>query len=307
MNENTLHRSKNALDLKASRQLNRRDRPGDEYMSTNALLEDGAERVDEDANSSEDHHEVTVDLISKLQESSYTIAHILALAAMLVVIWWINTLGGLSWKRGQAKLVFNWHPLLMVASFCFMTVASLSFRFSFLQQRLDRGRLKVVHGSAWLVAALCAVVALLAVFRSHNDAKSGFVANMYSFHSWIGAAVILLYALQFFVGLFSFAFPPRFVTPEIKATALLFHVFAGPLIYVLTATTILLGIQEKEGFIGCAYKVESADLFPFLNIRKIPLPCLVGHVLGFLVFSTAITTSFALHNFGSRYEQRRVN
>jgi cytochrome b-561 len=234
-------------------------------------------------------------LLIRLQNTAAIFALILALGAMMVVLWWVNLLGGLScWKSGEAKLVFNWHPLLMVTSFCFMTVASFAFRIP-----VKRPLSKLLHGVVWAVAALCALVALIAVVHSHNDKDSGFIANLYSLHSWIGMFVILIYLSQFFSGLFTFGFPLTSlgVNASFKAKMLVVHYFVGPFVYVSTAVTILLGVQEKEGFIGCAYKVTKADVFPIQHFSQIPLPCRVSHLLGVLVLAMALCSSFSMHQF----------
>jgi len=159
---------------------------------------------------------------------------------------------------------------------------------------------KLLHGMAWTVAFLSALVALIAVFKSHNDPQSGYIANLYSLHSWVGVAVILLYSIQFFMGIFSFVWPLPSVTPAVKAKVMSFHRFMGPFVYNCSAATILLGIQEKEGFIGCSYSVNEADLFPPKHIMDIPASCRISHTLGIVVLCLALFTSFALHEFTNK-------
>jgi cytochrome b-561 len=229
------------------------------------------------------------------QRNSLVLAHIMALLSMIIVIVWIYSLGGLSWEKGQSKLVFNWHPLLMITAFCFMTVASLSFRYR--GGLVTRKLAKILHGTAWAVAMLCAIVALIAVFRSHNDELSGYVANLYSLHSWIGVTVGVFYSLQFFAGLMTFGFPATIwgISPSFKAKMLMVHYYFGPMIYLAFMLTILLGIQEKEGFVGCSYKVTEPDVTPFQSFFKIPASCRISHTLGFLVLFTGLCTNFALY------------
>ena len=194
------------------------------------------------------------------QRASLVLAHCFALLSMVMVIIWIGHAGGLSWEKGQSKLVFNWHPLLMIAAFCFATTASLSFRYrGFGTRKLA----KILHGVSWGTAALCMIVGLIAVFRSHNDEISGYIANLYSLHSWMGIFVGISYLLQFFAGLFTFGIPPSSFSPSFKAKMLQVHQFFGPLIYLSLLMTIMLGIQEKEGFVGCSYQVTEADLTPW--------------------------------------------
>jgi cytochrome b-561 len=233
----------------------------------------------------------------RYQRHASLAAHLLALASLLVVVSWIKNLGGLSWKYGESKQIFNWHPLLMITGFAFMTVASLAFR------NLNRPKSKLLHGLGWTIGILCMLIALVAVFRSHNDPVSGFIANMYSMHSWIGMLVFILYTLQFVSGMLSFGFPvvwrwnngAPIASEAFKSRLLLVHHFFGPFIYLALMATILMGIQEKEGFVGCAYKVESVDRFPPAHFYEIPEVCRVSHLLGLLVFGTGICTSFALY------------
>lgn len=235
--------------------------------------------------------------LRRWQRTCVWVSHLLALFSMSLVIWWVNLLGGLSWKLGQAKLVFNWHPLLMITAFCFMTVASLSFR---IPATWPRHQMKLLHGVAWAVAALCTLVALVAVFQSHNDPISGYIANLYSLHSWIGCAVISLYILQFVAGAVTFWWPLAWMTPLFKAQVMSIHRFVGPFLYTATAATILLGVQEKEGFTGCTYKVTSPDLFPPRNFHLLPFACRVSHFLGVDVLAMTVCTSFALYNVGGQ-------
>lgn len=239
--------------------------------------------------------------LGRWQSRASILSHALSLFAALLVMYWVHQLGGLSWREGHAKQVFNWHPLLMILAFCFMTVAALSFRAPYMiSANYSRSTLKLVHGSAWAVAAIFAMVALIAVFKSHNDSVSGLIANLYSFHSWLGLSVVGLYVLQFLAGVFAFARPLPGVTPLRKAQILSVHSFLGPCLHIAVAATILLGIQEKEGFVKCGYSVDKADLFPLSHLTLIPPACLVSHALGIVVFATALLTSFALHDFRRR-------
>ena len=109
---------------------------------------------------------------------------------------------------------------------------------------------------AWFVAALSAMISLVAVFKSHNDEVSGYIANLYSMHSWIGSLIILFYILQFAMGAYAFWFSDQ---PSLKAAVLQFHVVAGPILYFSVAGNILLGIQEKEGFVGQCWSCRALN------------------------------------------------
>ena len=239
----------------------------------------------------------SIDRLTGLQNRAIVLSHLFALISMVMVASWIGELGGLSWKEGASKQVFNWHSLMIVTSFCFMTVAALSFRYRFGSRRGQ----KIVHGMSWSVAMICAIVALVAVFKSHNDSVSGLIANMYSLHSWIGMTLIIMFILQFLFGAYAFVLPG--MSPKTKSTVLLLHKYIGPFLYNMMAFTMLLGIQEKEGFIGCSYTVDTPDLFPIQHFGKIPVICRISHTLGIFLFFMALTTSFALHDFGKKAVQ----
>lgn len=53
--------------------------------------------------------------------------------------------------------------------------------------------MKLIHAGLNLLAFALVVISLVAVFDFHNSAK---IPNMYSLHSWLGLAAVLLYCLQ---------------------------------------------------------------------------------------------------------------
>lgn len=198
--------------------------------------------------------------------------------------------GGLSWATGS-KLVFNWHPVMMTIAYAFMTLASLTFRMKCYAS--NRSVLKLIHGVKWSIAAVCGAVGLTAVFQSHNDAFPP-IANLYSLHSWIGLATIFLYLYQMSSGVLFFGVS-ILSSPQRRAMMLTYHRYLGPCIYIITGTTILLGIQEKEGFVGCSYQVTTPDYNPLIHYFDIPLACRISHGLGLVVLLMMVSTTYALY------------
>jgi cytochrome b-561 len=251
-----------------------------------------------DEETTEQDRAVMLDAISR--RSTYpsrpsalvTVTVVLAAFGVAIAARWIHQLGGLSPSLSVTNgTVFNWHPTLMILAFLFMTVGALSFRFvgnddgSASRRRVA----KWVHSGSWCVSALCMTVALVAVFQSHNNPERP-IANLYSLHSWVGLLVVAAYLTQLVVGILVF-YDVWQISAAAKARVLKMHKVVGPIVYLCLAATILLGIQEKEGFVGCSYKVDRPDKVPFRHVFEIPPACFTSHLLGLAVLAVAILTS----------------
>lgn len=259
--------------------------------------------------------------LQQAQSVSSIISIFLSPLAVILVSIWASNLGGVSWTQGESGRVFNWHPVLMVTAYAIMNVGALIFRVSGTSSyqtsiarssssvttvssedaEKKRGLMKIIHGSIWSSSFIFGIVAMLAVFKSHNDPISGYIANLYSFHSWVGVLVLSLYTLQFLVGILAFGGLLTSGGGRLswisKPVLMELHKYAGTYIHILVSITIMLGIQEKEGFVGCWYKVDSADLMPFLNYGLIPSACKISHGLGLVILAMGLCTSFGLARF----------
>jgi len=248
--------------------------------------------------------------LQNLQSVSATTSLLLSPVAIILVSLWVSNEsmggGGVSWSEGDSKRVFNWHPVLMIVAYSIMNFAALIFRVSGTSTSArgiseagakKRGIMKAIHGYVWVACFLIGMVAMLAVVKSHNDSVSGYIANLYSLHSWVGVLVISLYILQLTVGILAFGGltggTSRFAVPSLMEI----HKYTGALLHLLITATIMLGIQEKEGFVQCWYEVTEKDLFPVMNYAKIPSACKISHGLGLVVLLMGVFTSFALARF----------
>lgn len=116
-------------------------------------------------------------------------------------------------------------------------------------------KLKLLHAGVMISVFFLAVIALKAVFDSHNlkpckDPKSEGdfcpVPNLYSLHSWMGLITVILFLFQWLAGLITFLFPG--LASHLRASYLPLHVFFGLMIFVFACATAILGITEKTIF-----------------------------------------------------------
>jgi len=172
------------------------------------------------------------------------VAHVLAAAAAaLVLIWCVHFRGGLALrsKADDKQLIFNVHPVLMLLGPIVLGAeAILCYR----SLPLARGARKKAHLALHAAGLAAGALGLYAVFKFH--AESG-IPNLYSLHSWVGAAAVSLYALQWAAAFLAFFFPGA--SPPTRRRAAPWHAVAGLLVFVLAVGTAQLGFLEKLTFL----------------------------------------------------------
>merc|ERR1712243_197341 len=63
---------------------------------------------------------------------------------------------------------------------------------------------KIIHAAFHVLAFVCAVIGLVAVFNFHN--VQGY-PNLYSIHSWCGLTTVVMFGLQLCLGFTGFLWP----------------------------------------------------------------------------------------------------
>ncbi|XP_071450787.1 transmembrane ascorbate-dependent reductase CYB561 isoform X2 [Hetaerina americana] len=169
-------------------------------------------------------------------------------AVLLMAIWTSVYRGGFAW-RSDPDLEFNWHPLLMTIGMIFMYGNGILVYRVFRGQR--KRKLKIGHGFIHLMVFVLAVIALQAVFDSHN-LKLPPIPNLYTLHSWIGLIAVILFSCQWVSGLVSFLYPGLHIS--LRASYLPVHVFFGVGGFLSAVTASLLGLLEKAHWSIANYK-----------------------------------------------------
>ncbi|XP_035688206.1 cytochrome b561-like isoform X1 [Branchiostoma floridae] len=161
----------------------------------------------------------------------------LGVAAIAMVCYWTaHYRGGFAWDgTGQE---FNWHPVFMVVGMVFLYGnAILTYRVFRDQVKLG---VKILHTVLQIAALIFSIVALVATFDFHN---ANGIANMYSLHSWVGLIVVILFALQWVLGMSTYLLP--FASRWIRTLFMPYHRFFGLVIFAMSIATCLMGLTEK--------------------------------------------------------------
>jgi len=197
----------------------------------------------------------------------YLVSQVVGVTIFILVMSWVGIhLDGVSWASNP-KTEFNWHPILMTLGMILLYGNSILIYRGFRYTR--KKALKLTHAAIHAGAFFFTVIALIAVFDSHNLAKPAPIPNMYSLHSWIGLSAVILFALQYVVGFTSFLFPTFKV--NVRETIMPAHVFFGVLGFVMACGAALLGISEKAFFsMG-------------MNISSLPSEGLLVNCIGCLI------------------------
>ncbi|KAM7372667.1 hypothetical protein PAMP_009819 [Pampus punctatissimus] len=201
-------------------------------------------------------------------------SQVLGLASVVLTgVWMGHYRGGFAWDGSAQE--FNLHPLCMVLGLVFLHGdAILVYR---IFRNEAKRNVKLLHGIIHLLALIISIIGVVAVFDFHRAAK---IPDMYSLHSWCGMATIVLFCIQWVMGLLFFLFPVASLW--LRATYLPIHVFCGLALMVLAIGSSLLGITEKLLFsIMPTYSLFAPEGV-LANVLGILLVCF-GVLLGYLI------------------------
>ncbi|KAM9393833.1 transmembrane ascorbate-dependent reductase CYB561 isoform 1-T2 [Pholidichthys leucotaenia] len=202
------------------------------------------------------------------------VSQVLGLASVVLTgVWMGHYRGGFAWDGSPQE--FNLHPLCMVLGLVFLQGdAILVYRVFYKEAKKT---VKILHGVIHLLALIMSIVGFVAVFDFHRAAR---IPDMYSLHSWCGMVTLILFCLQWVMGLLFFLCPVA--SSWLRATYLPIHVFCGLALMVLSIGTSLLGITEKLLFSIMPSYSHFAPEGVLANVLGILLVCF-GLLLGYLI------------------------
>ncbi|KAL4001948.1 Eukaryotic cytochrome b561 family protein [Acanthocheilonema viteae] len=165
-------------------------------------------------------------------------------AIFLVAIWMANFNGGFT-----SGLQFHYHPTFMVMGMIFLAGDGMLVYRVF---RHERKRFsKLLHLTLHTMVLIFTVVALKAVFDSHNNHKNDEgepdpLPNMFSLHSWVGLTSVIAFFFQYLFGFTTFFFPGLSI--PIRQFTLPYHQTFGLIILCFLAITAVMGISEQAAW-----------------------------------------------------------
>ncbi|XP_057378375.1 transmembrane ascorbate-dependent reductase CYB561-like isoform X4 [Daphnia carinata] len=195
----------------------------------------------------------------------------------LVLFWVFQYLGGVGW-RDQPKLLFNYHPVLMVGGFVYLSGnALLSYRSFGCCRHIYK---KLFHTVFHILAVPAIVMGFLTVWDSRNLSVPP-IENFWSLHSWMGLTTMGLFAIQvarmLVVGFFSFLIllccEAR--TAALRAALVPVHATFGLVTFLMAIATSLTGITEKAiNSLGAKYR-DLGDEAIVVNVLAVTLLALM--------------------------------
>ncbi|XP_031732122.1 transmembrane ascorbate-dependent reductase CYB561 [Anarrhichthys ocellatus] len=194
-------------------------------------------------------------------------------AVVLTGVWMGHFRGGFAWDGSE--LEFNLHPLCMVLGLVFLQGDAILVYRVFRNE--TKRNIKMLHGIIHLLALIISIIGFVAVFDSHRSAK---IPDMYSLHSWCGMATMVLFCIQWVMGLLFFLFPVA--SSWLRASYLPIHGFCGVVLLVMAIGSSLIGITEKLLFsIMSTYSLFTPEGV-LANVLGILLLCF-GVLLGYII------------------------
>jgi len=235
-------------------------------------------------------HEELKKPTTPVQAHCLKIASILCFVVSFMVVIWANSPAEIKGLNGlfTENNIFAWHPVLMVLG---MVVCYSQAILAYRAFPLGKPTNKLLHLIFQSLAIILVLAGIWAVVKFHNDKL---IANLYSTHSWLGLATLILFFQNYILGFITFWLP--FATPPQRRSYLPSHVYLGVITYFFAVLAVETGIAEKNAWLGCGYQITEPDLNPISHYWDIPYGCQISNWMAILILVLALTTGIAVMN-----------
>jgi len=197
------------------------------------------------------------------------------LAIVLTFLWIIIFRHGFTWGYNFG-VEFNWHPFLMtIGPVVLQADAILTFR-AFRDSK--KNSLKILHGAFHIGAIILTIIGLIPAMDLHNYGAAP-RAHLYTLHSWVGVIAIILYIIQWILGLVTYLKPGLSV--QFKTSLMPYHTFIGHIILGISVGTAVIGLNTKAIYtLGTIYSTHSWEgtLINVIGVLLVLFECLILYV-----------------------------
>ncbi|XP_013391596.1 putative cytochrome b561 [Lingula anatina] len=170
----------------------------------------------------------------------FTLSQVLGVALVVMLGLWLYIFQkGFAWTENP-RLEMNFHSIFSVIGLIFLYGEGILVYRVFRNQK--KIYVKVVHAFIEAIAVVFIVLGLKTVFDSRNLVQVK-IANMYSIHSWLGLATIILFGLQYIFGFVAFMYPK--LGQNAREMLMPLHRYWGVAVYGLAIAASLMGMVEK--------------------------------------------------------------
>ncbi|XP_062550114.1 transmembrane ascorbate-dependent reductase CYB561-like [Armigeres subalbatus] len=204
-------------------------------------------------------------LLSENFDLLYWITQLVGISSITMTGYWILMYrSGVAWSS-QPDIQFNWHSLLMTIGLIYLYGNSILVYRGF--RSIRKQSLKLTHAAIHALALVCAAIAQVAVYES-KDNMTPPKPHMFTLHSWLGMAAMVLFGVQYLVGFVVYLFPG--VRASWRSTLMPGHIFCGVLGFVLAIIAALGGFLEKA-------------IFKIPNYASLPPEAVLVNLIGMVI------------------------
>lgn len=210
------------------------------------------------------------------------ISQICGIVAYILIQSWLYIYNdGFEWNSDISHLIQNYHALFITLGFLLFGEAALVYR---LLARTKAPYLlqKAVHATILITATILWAFGLAAAFKARNlDQLHGKeVKHFYSFHSWMGLLLVVIFICQLCFAIVWYA-NIRLISPAFQAAYQSVHVFNGLFLFTLSTATCLTGLNELGIFKAENYKLLSPPgvHLNFVGMAILGFAATIGYLL----------------------------